>query len=67
MKNKLTHEQVLEETKKCNILGIKLKNISQRLEAVETYFGVSNGGSVENMFRQLDFIIEDLQKIIRQK
>ena len=63
MKNKLTHEQLLEETKKCNILGGKLFRAGESLKAVEVYWGVTNGGSAEGMLYHLDSIIRDLQEI----
>jgi len=63
MKNKLNHEQLLEETGKCNTLGSKLQDMAKRLEMVETYWGVANSGSADRMLDQLDRIIADLQKI----
>ena len=63
MKNKLTHEQLLEETGKCNTLGSKLQDMAKKLEMVETYWGVSNSGSADRMLDQLDRILRDLQAI----
>jgi hypothetical protein len=63
MKNKLTHEQLLEETGKCNKLGAKCVDMSNRLRLLEAYWGVSNGGDVYGMLDQLDRIIKDLQAI----
>lgn len=66
MKNKLTHEQLLEETGKCNKLGSKCQTIADRLKWLETYWGVSNGGNVDGMLNQLDMIIRDLYEIRRE-
>lgn len=63
MKNKLTHEQLLEETKKCNILGGKLSEVGESLKAVQVYWGVSNGGDAVGMLNRLDSIIKNLQEI----
>lgn len=63
MKNKLTHEQFLEETGKCNKLGSKCCDIADRLKWLETYWGVNNSGSADGMLNQLDRIIKDLQAI----
>jgi hypothetical protein len=57
------HEQLLEETGRCNTLGSKLVNMAKRLEMVEVYWGVSNGGSADGMVNQLDRILNDLQEI----
>lgn len=65
MKNKLTHEQFLEETRKCNKLGSKCQNIADRLKWLETYWGVNNSGNVDRMCDQLDMIIKDLHEIRR--
>jgi len=66
MKNKLTHEQLLEETGKCNKLGSKCVEVSNRLKWLETYWGIENGGNVDKMCDQLDRIISDLQAIRRE-
>lgn len=63
MKNKLTHEQILEETGKCNTLGSKLGNVAKDLQMVEVYWGVTNTGSADRMLDRLDFIIRDLLEI----
>lgn len=66
MKNQLTHEQVLEETGKCNKLGSKCCKIADRLKWLETYWGIENGGNVDKMCDQLDMIIRDLCDIRRE-
>lgn len=57
------HKYILEETGKCNKLGSKLVEVSNDLKWLETYWGVTNGGSADNMINQLDRVIVKLQEI----
>ena len=57
------HQYVLKETRKCNKLGSKLVKAADDLRLTEAYWGITNGGSADNMINHLDRIIKDLQEI----